>query len=289
MIRQEVFEGLSEFVDAGDDLRHWYEGKTAALLEKYQGQKGRIHYHIGPVDLGDAVPLQTLREVKDALWESQEAELSFAFEHWRRSFSLGGRALDVGCGLGGSMLWLLAHDLFEHVDGLTIAASHKPIIERIAAFERLQRRVDVIVGDANTWLEPRAYDTIYSVQAGCLFDRERWFPRVAHMLREGGLFLLDDYLLADASLKAHFDATYAGNAGGREEYVELAAVNGLTLVDEVDLTLKTADFWELCALYAELSANSREGWHQSANFHRAMRAAQCARHYEHRLFAFARV
>jgi tocopherol O-methyltransferase len=256
-------DGLPDCAVAHAQTPAWYDSKTAALMEKYGGFGPRVHYHVGFVR---SLP-STLNEVRQEMFRSQEESIEWLFGRWNSIRPLQGvRALDVGCGLGGSMLWLAEH-YRAAVTGLTVAQSHVPVITQLAQAAQLQDRVQVVVEDAANYVSSTpAYDYVYCIEAAMLFERDKWFANVAKMLRPDGVFAVDEYFCEDPTLAAWFDRTYASRCGNRAEYDTLAAAHGFTLVDEVDLTSRSPDFWELCARYSELTEGQQAGWHQSPAF-----------------------
>ncbi len=273
-------EGLGTFVDAGSNTAAWYESKTQAVLEKYGGCGSRVHYHTGPTSW----PTETSVEgITKAMWRAQEEELREAFASCRAHVDVSGRFLDVGCGLGGTMQWLRDELGVVHVEGLTIAPSHASVARQLGGAKG--HNLVVHVGDAAEWIGG-TYDVICAFQASNLFKRAHWFPRLARMLKRGGLLLIDDYFSCDPTFNPLFDAAFASNIGTRVEYLRLAEDNGFVWVVERDHTELSAPFWELCARYSEVQSGS--GWHQPATFHRGMYRAQAERRCEHRLLAFIR-
>ena len=96
--------------------------------------------------------------------------------------------LDIGCGLGGSALWLA--DQFDcEVTGITIS----PVQARMAAAKAkargLAQLVQFQVQDANEWQpEPARVDMIRVMESGEHFhDKPLFFDRCALALKPGGV------------------------------------------------------------------------------------------------------
>src|SRR5271165_7181622 len=87
----------------------------------------------------------------------------------------GARVLDIGCGLGGSAMWLA--DQFNcDVTGITIS----PVQARMAASKAqsrgLARRVQFQVRDANEWeAEPASVDLIWIMESSEHFRDKKLF------------------------------------------------------------------------------------------------------------------
>jgi tocopherol O-methyltransferase len=98
----------------------------------------------------------------------------------------GSRVLDVGCGLGGSAIWLAEH-LECTVLGVTISDVQARIASQSARRAGVNDRVRFEVVDANALnLLPSSFDAVWIVEASeHLFDKARFFRECAHCLRRG--------------------------------------------------------------------------------------------------------
>src|ERR1700720_4522053 len=96
----------------------------------------------------------------------------------------GAQVLDIGCGLGGSAMWL-AGQYDCDVTGLTIS----PVQARMAAAKAKARglasRVHFQVRDANLWQpDPASVDLIWIMESSEHFqDKPRFFERCARALK----------------------------------------------------------------------------------------------------------
>src|ERR1700687_4224850 len=116
----------------------------------------------------------------------------------RAGVSRGARVLDIGCGLGGSALWLA--DQFDcDVTGITIS----PVQARMAAAKSrarsLSRRVQFQVRDANQWQPAAAsVDLIWIMESSEHFhDKAQFFERCARALKPGGVLAVCAWLRRD--------------------------------------------------------------------------------------------
>src|SRR5438105_12067042 len=113
--------------------------------------------------------------------------------------------LDVGCGLGGSSVWL-ARNLECSVVGLTISPVQLRMAKRRASRERLIPQVQFRLEDANLLNYENSFDCIWIIECSeHLFDKADFFRRTAAALRPGGVlalcaWLVSDHPLADSAL-----------------------------------------------------------------------------------------
>lgn len=224
-------------------VSHYYNGKTDGIRQKY-GNSHRIHYHLGL--FADQVlgpePGAPLAALKDEICGAQEALLSHLERRWDAPRIFAGRLLDVGCGLGGGAIWW-AERCHTAVTGITIAASHLPIIDELARIARVRRRVHPVLADACTFQDSRRFDAAVALESSCYLDREEWFARLAQLIRPGGAVCIEDTFVGDPAWRAPFDAYWRTRIGPVSEYVRAARRNGFELEDDDDLTARTTAFW----------------------------------------------
>lgn len=109
------------------------------------------------------------------------------------------RILDIGCGVGGSMLYL-AERLSAQISGVTIsprqAAAGQELLETAGCAERCR----ILAGDFNeAALSARLaapFDVAYAIESFLhMPDAEHFFAQAARFVRPGGtLFVCDDFL-----------------------------------------------------------------------------------------------
>ncbi|MET8089608.1 class I SAM-dependent methyltransferase [Micromonospora sp. NPDC005220] len=157
----------------------------------------------------------------------------------------GARVLDLGCGVGGTMV-RLAREVDGFVSGVTISRVQAEIATKRFAREGLTDRCDVICADfAELPTEPH-YDAMVAVEAVVHSPSlENLIPSLVDRLRPGGrLILCDDWMTEkDRGLAARercLDQFRAGwRVGSLHTVAELVAMSdraGLRLVEDLDLT-----------------------------------------------------
>ncbi|MEU6021785.1 methyltransferase domain-containing protein [Micromonospora sp. NPDC047134] len=155
------------------------------------------------------------------------------------------RVLDLGCGVGGTMV-RLAQEVDGFISGVTISRVQAEIAAKRFAREGLTDRCQVICADfAELPAEPQ-YDAIVAVEAVVHSPSlEKLLPSLVDRLRPGGrLILCDDWMTdKDRGLAARercLDQFRAGwRVGSLHTVAELAAMAeraGLRLVEDLDLT-----------------------------------------------------
>ena len=144
----------------------------------------RSHYNL-------ATPFYWLlwgRHLHHGLWEGTETAAcaqqqlteTLAREAGIRS---GERVLDVGCGMGGSSIFL-AKSLGCRVDGLTISSIQRAWARASAMRQRVSARTTFHCADAEVIeFEPETFDVVWSIECTeHLFDKPMFFRRLSRWL-----------------------------------------------------------------------------------------------------------
>ncbi|MFG1838152.1 SAM-dependent methyltransferase [Micromonospora sp. NPDC049175] len=157
----------------------------------------------------------------------------------------GARVLDLGCGVGGTMV-RLAREVDGLISGVTISRVQADIAAKRFAREGLTDRCDVICADFAELPARPHYDAMVAVEAVVHSPSlENLLPSLADRLRPGGrLILCDDWMTdKDRGLAARercLDQFRAGwRVGSLHTVGELVAMSeraGLRLVEDLDLT-----------------------------------------------------
>lgn len=224
------------------ELVAFYESKTQPILRRY-GPGPRVHYHVGLVEdeySADAGP-ERLREL---LVRSQESMLEYAAGVWNLDSLREREILDVGCGLGGTALFL-AQEYGARVTALTIAPSHVGLVRRFAAQAGVEELVAPILGDALEIPGAARFDAAIAIDSSSSFARAPWFYHLAQLLRPHGRVLIGDCFLADRDYEVPFNLHWCAQIGTLDEYLEAARDAGFHLDTIVDLSDKVRRFWSL--------------------------------------------
>ena len=168
----------------------------------------------------------------------------------------GGRVLDIGCGVGGSVLWLA--DRFAcDVTGITIS----PVQARMAATKAKTRglasRVRFQVQDANQWEpEPASFDMIWIMESSEHFrDKAGIFERCALALKPGGVLAVCAWLRRDGPLREDeqplvntiAEAMLSASLDSLSNYRRWMRDAGLTVTAAEDITRHVEQTWAYCS------------------------------------------
>lgn len=178
----------------------------------------------------------------------------------RAKIERGSRVLDVGCGLGGSSLWL-ARELGCEVVGVTISPVQARAASTRARRAGLAGRVRFEVADANRLKPPRAsFDAVWVVECSeHLTDKARFIEAAARALRPGGRLALCAWLAGDEASRADDQARLVGQVceamlcpslATRAEYVGWMSGSGFEAIVAEDITRRVEPTWEHCAALA---------------------------------------
>jgi tocopherol O-methyltransferase len=167
----------------------------------------------------------------------------------------GARVLDIGCGLGGSSLWLARH-LDCSVTGITLSPVQARMAGRRARAEALADRVRFLVMDANRLsLSPASYDVVWIIECSeHLRDKAAFFATCAELLRPGGRLALCAWLSAARPDDRAQQRLVADVCRGmlcpslatRDDHVHWMREAGFETVEVEDLTRRVARTWEDC-------------------------------------------
>jgi tocopherol O-methyltransferase len=168
----------------------------------------------------------------------------------------GARVLDIGCGIGGSALWLA--DQFDcDVTGLTIS----PVQQRMAAAKAKSRglssRVRFHVTDANAWQPERSsFDLIWIMESSEHFhDKPGFFERCARALKPGGTLAVCAWLRHDGPMREDHrhlvnniaEAMLSASLDSLSDYQRWMEDAGLNVTAADDITRHVEQTWSHCA------------------------------------------
>lgn len=217
-------------------VRQYYERNTQLfLLPGRRKQTGNIHRALWAPGVGD---LETALNYSNELVREQLLELE------ENDPELSIRVADLGCGVGGSLLYLAARmpGVFWGV-GATISPLQARMARQLAQQPGLQGRCAFIEADYLALPLPAGVDAAYSIEAFAHTpDPQRYFCEASRILRAGGrLLLCDDFQGEHAEpdnfwLNSFQRGWQAAGVSSLSQAEELARRCGLHLVDQQDLT-----------------------------------------------------
>ena len=177
------------------------------------------------------------------------------------------RVLDVGCGVGGTSLFL-AKELGARVTGVTISTAQVGMARSAADEAGLGAAVDFHEGDGERLDELPAlagaqgtFDAVWISEALSHFvNKDRFFAHAHAFLKPGGKLVLADWFRADKLSKKHEKGVIAAIEHGMllprldsmPDYYTGMSAAGLRLVWLLDVSKEVAKTWDLSI---ELCAN----------------------------------
>lgn len=197
--------------------------------------------------------------VHHGLWESNEsprrAQLRLT-EHLasKAGVAKGERALDVGCGMGGSSIHLATMGC--HVTGVTLSQVQGTWARLSAILQGQRQRTRFLRADAETLeVAPECFDVVWSIECTeHLVDKAAFFQRAATWLRPGGRVAVCAWLAGDEPhteadlqlVRKVCDAFLCPSLGTEADYCRWMKEAGLQLVDVENLTDRVKQTWDIC-------------------------------------------
>ncbi len=174
----------------------------------------------------------------------------------RAGIPRGARVLDIGCGLGGSALWL-ADKFACEVTGITIS----PVQARMAAAKAKARGLDnqvrFLVRDANEWQgDPDSADVIWIMESSEHFhDKPHFFEGCVRALKPGGILAVCAWLRRDGPLREEdqvlvntiAEAMLSASLDSLSDYSGWMRDAGLTVTAADDITRHVEQTWAHCS------------------------------------------
>jgi len=254
-------------------VRGYYRGKTAAIIERY-GPGPRVHYHIGLFGRSRLAHGGTAERVRAEIVLAQERLLECAGTVWGADVAFAGNLLDLGCGLGGGAIYWAQHYPVQ-VTAVTNVAEHAEVTSGLAAAAGVADRVHPLVADAVRLRPTTCYGAAVAVESSCYMPRPLLFQRVAAALEPGGVFGIEDIFLARPAWRRAFDSYWKSAIGTVPQYQRAAALAGLVLEQDLDVTADTSEFWRFSIAWArakmaepDISTADKERLIRSVSWHR---------------------
>src|SRR6266404_8016576 len=195
----------------------------------------------------------------------------------------GSEILDIGCGFGGSSLYL-AKTFAASVTGITISSVQVEMAKKSAAEQNLN--ANFLLMDAEAMTFEKQFDVLWSVESISHYqDRQKFFASAARLLKPGGIIALTDWFkkpnLPRAELRKYIHPIEQGMFVRLEEighYEEFLRSNGMEILRREELTSRCARTWDICleiigdTAFWSLAAKQGKNFVRYLNSFRAMRA-----------------
>jgi tocopherol O-methyltransferase len=181
---------------------------------------------------------------------AQEAQVKL-LEHCVGLLDLRGGedVLDVGCGHGGTSVYLAAQSGCT-VRGLTLSEKQARIAKENARVAGVLNRATFLVQNADHYHFPAAaFDIVWTMESSEHFaDKARYFQNVAHTLRPGGQLLLAAWTgsMDQCQVREIARAFLCPQLWTPEQYQQAIQNAGMQIGHNQDLTAQVLRTWELC-------------------------------------------
>jgi tocopherol O-methyltransferase len=162
----------------------------------------------------------------------------------------GSRILDIGCGFGGSSLYLT-----KKYDASTTGITISPVQVQMAKEAAVKANLDVtfLLMDAEDMQFAQPFDLLWSVESISHYhDPKKFFSSAAKLLKPGGCFALTDWFqkenLSLADKRRFIKPIEKGmmvELRGMNDYSDFLVDSGLQVIHRQDLTLNCAKSWDL--------------------------------------------
>lgn len=167
----------------------------------------------------------------------------------------GERLIDVGCGMGGSSIYL-AKTRGCHATGVTISTVQRRWASVSSVLNGVGKRTEFRHADAeDVEFAEASADVVWSVECTeHLFDKPRFFQRASTWLKPGGRIAICAWLEGagacdDERRQQVYDVCegfFCPSLGSRNDYVQWMSEAGLEMDVVEDWTAKVDRTWEIC-------------------------------------------
>lgn len=184
--------------------------------------------------------------------ETKEEAQDQLMEHLARLAKIphGAKILDIGCGFGGSSLYL-CKQFGAATTGITISEVQVEMAKEAAAKAKANARFFRMDAEAMTFDQP--FDVLWSVESISHYqDRRKFFASAAKLLEPGGVFALTDWFkkpnLSAAEEKKYIEPIEKGmfvRLAPMDEYEDFLRSSGMEMVCREDLSKQCARSWDI--------------------------------------------
>jgi tocopherol O-methyltransferase len=161
----------------------------------------------------------------------------------------GAAVLDIGCGFGGSSLYL-AREYRARVTGITISPVQIEMARKAAAAAQLDAQFLLMDAEA---LDFRCqFDVLWSIESiSHYYNRQKFFANAAPFLKPGGIFAFTDWFkrprLSPVQTRKFIEPIERGmfvELETMDDYGSYLLANKLEIVNRQDLTHQCAKTWD---------------------------------------------
>ena len=184
--------------------------------------------------------------------ESKETAQIQLIEHLAQlaNIKTGLRILDIGCGFGGSSLYL-TKKYGASTTGITISPVQVQMAKEAAAKTNLD--ASFLLMDAEDMQFAQPFDLLWSVESISHYhDPRTFFASAVKFLKPGGCFALTDWFrkgdISPADKKKFIEPIEEGmmvELRGMDDYHDFLVSNGLQVIHREDLTVNCAKSWDI--------------------------------------------
>jgi tocopherol O-methyltransferase len=184
--------------------------------------------------------------------ESKETAQIQLIEHLAQLANIknGLRILDIGCGFGGTSLYL-AKTYGASTTGITISPVQVQMAQQAAAKMKLDSTF--LLMDAEDMQFSQPFDLLWSVESISHYhDPRKFFTSAVKFLKPGGYFALTDWFRSEnpspAERKKFIEPIEKGmmvELRGMNDYRDFLASSGMQIVHRQDISANCAKSWEI--------------------------------------------
>jgi tocopherol O-methyltransferase len=185
---------------------------------------------------------------KESRVEAQENLIKLLVE--KAGIKTGARVLDVGCGVGGSSIWL-AKNLQASTVGITISPVQVELARNLAREQKTDSTF--LLMDAEAMNFPETFDVIWAVGVMTHFkDQEKFIKSGARLLNKGGKFVVFDWMPGESVINPRNDRQIKPVAEGMllnslhplSAYLRWFEEYGFRVIYAEDITARTIKTWD---------------------------------------------